>query len=76
MAAPMRVMPNYNVMGMAKASARIRSVRYLASILSGGNIRVNAIFRRPGDARWQVRHHRCAAMFAYQKSQCAVCGGR
>ena len=37
-----RVVPNYNVMGVAKASLEA-SVRYLASDLGPKNIRVNAI---------------------------------
>ena len=37
-----RVMPNYNVMGMAKASLEA-GVRYLASSLGVDGIRVNAI---------------------------------
>lgn len=37
-----RVMPNYNVMGVAKAALEA-SVRYLAADLGDGNIRVNAI---------------------------------
>ncbi len=62
-----RVMPNYNVMGLAKASLEA-SVRYLASDLGQQGIRVNAISAGPirtlagagiGDAR---------AMFAFQKA--------
>ncbi|WP_445116609.1 enoyl-ACP reductase FabI [Acinetobacter sp. WZC-1] len=41
-----RVMPNYNVMGMAKASLEA-SVRYLASSLGAEGIRVNAISAGP-----------------------------
>lgn len=41
-----RVVPNYNVMGVAKASLEA-SVRYLASDLGAGNIRVNAISAGP-----------------------------
>jgi enoyl-[acyl-carrier protein] reductase I len=61
----MRVMPNYNVMGVAKAALEA-SVRYLAADLGADNIRVNAISAGPirtlagagiGDAR---------AMFSYQ----------
>ncbi len=37
-----RVMPNYNVMGLAKAALE-SSVRYLAADLGASNIRVNAI---------------------------------
>ena len=62
----MRVMPNYNVMGVAKAALE-SSVRYLAADLGPRNIRVNAISAGPvrtlagsgiGDAR---------AMFAFQQ---------
>ena len=41
-----RVMPHYNVMGIAKAALE-SSVRYLASDLGGQNIRVNAISAGP-----------------------------
>ena len=41
-----RVMPNYNVMGVAKAALEA-SVRYLASELGPSNIRVNAISAGP-----------------------------
>lgn len=41
-----RVLPNYNVMGVAKASLEA-SVRYLASSLGKDNIRVNAISAGP-----------------------------
>src|SRR3979490_2413789 len=41
-----RVMPHYNVMGVAKAALEA-SVRYLAADLGGGNIRVNAISAGP-----------------------------
>jgi enoyl-[acyl-carrier protein] reductase I len=62
----MRVMPNYNVMGVAKAALEA-STRYLAADLGPRNIRVNAISAGPvrtlagsgiGDAR---------AMFAFQQ---------
>lgn len=62
----MRVMPNYNVMGVAKAALE-SSVRYLAADYGPQNIRVNAISAGPmrtlagagiGDAR---------AMFAFQQ---------
>jgi enoyl-[acyl-carrier protein] reductase I len=61
-----RVMPNYNVMGVAKAALEA-STRYLASDFGAQNIRVNAISAGPlrtlagsgiGDAR---------AMFAFQQ---------
>jgi enoyl-[acyl-carrier protein] reductase I len=41
-----RVMPHYNVMGVAKAALEA-SVRYLANDLGGENIRVNAISAGP-----------------------------
>lgn len=41
-----RVVPNYNVMGVAKAGLEM-SVRYLASEMGGQNIRVNAISAGP-----------------------------
>jgi enoyl-[acyl-carrier protein] reductase I len=41
-----RVMPNYNVMGVAKAALE-SSVRYLAMDFGGDNIRVNAISAGP-----------------------------
>jgi enoyl-[acyl-carrier protein] reductase I len=41
-----RVVPNYNVMGVAKAALEA-SVRYLASDLGPGKIRVNAISAGP-----------------------------
>ncbi len=62
----MRVMPNYNVMGVAKAALEA-SVRYLACDFGSRGIRVNAISAGPvrtlagsgiGDAR---------AMFAFQQ---------
>lgn len=64
--ASQRAMPNYNVMGVAKAALEA-SVRYLAADFGSSGIRVNAISAGPvrtlagsviGDAR---------AMFAYQQ---------
>jgi enoyl-[acyl-carrier protein] reductase I len=58
-----RVMPHYNVMGVAKAALEA-SVRYLAADLGGQNIRVNAISAGPiktlaasgiGDFRYILR---------------------
>jgi enoyl-[acyl-carrier protein] reductase I len=67
-AGAMRVMPNYNVMGVAKAALEA-SVRYLAADLGRDGIRVNAISAGPmrtlagsavGDARlvfkWNKNH--------------------
>jgi enoyl-[acyl-carrier protein] reductase I len=62
----MKVMPNYNVMGVVKAALEA-SVRYLAADFGGAGIRVNAISAGPvrtlagagiGDSR---------AMFAFQQ---------
>ncbi|MBM3492090.1 MAG: SDR family oxidoreductase [Alphaproteobacteria bacterium] len=64
-----RVMPSYNVMGVAKAALEA-SVRYLAVDLGRDNIRVNAISAGPmrtlagsaiGDARYVWRHNRAHA---------------
>jgi enoyl-[acyl-carrier protein] reductase I len=61
-----RVMPNYNVMGVAKAALEA-SVRYLAVDFGERNIRVNAISAGPvrtlagagiGDARLMFNFHR------------------
>jgi len=61
-----RVMPSYNVMGVAK-SALEASVRYMAVDLGGAGIRVNAISAGPmrtlagsaiGDARYVWRYNR------------------
>ncbi len=58
-----RVMPHYNVMGVAKAALEA-SVRYLAADLGGQNVRVNAISAGPiktlaasgiGDFRYILR---------------------
>ena len=42
----MRALPNYNVMGLAKASLEA-NVRFLALDLGAGNIRVNAVSAGP-----------------------------
>jgi len=51
-----KVMPHYNVMGVAKAALEA-SVRYLAVDLGGGRIRVNALSAADQDAR-RLRHRR------------------
>ncbi|WP_026380571.1 enoyl-ACP reductase FabI [Afifella pfennigii] len=65
----MRVMPNYNVMGVAKAGLEA-SVRYLASDFGEAGIRVNAISAGPvrtlagsgiGDARLMFNYQRRTA---------------
>ena len=64
-----RVMPNYNVMGVAKAALEA-SVRYLAADLGRDNVRVNAISAGPmrtlagsavGDARMVFKWNRSHA---------------
>ncbi|MEM7442769.1 MAG: enoyl-ACP reductase [Pseudomonadota bacterium] len=64
-----RVVPNYNVMGVAKAALEA-SVRYLASDLGPDGIRVNAISAGPmrtlagsavADARYVYRHSESAS---------------
>jgi enoyl-[acyl-carrier protein] reductase I len=62
-----RVMPNYNVMGVAKAALE-SSVLYLASDLGPDNIRVNAL--SPGPVRTLAGAGIADArlMFAYQKA--------
>jgi enoyl-[acyl-carrier protein] reductase I len=70
----MRVMPNYNVMGVVKAALEA-SVRYLASDFGRSGIRVNAISAGPvrtlagaviGDSR---------AMFAFQQKHSPLARG-
>ncbi|MEO1226907.1 MAG: enoyl-ACP reductase [Pseudomonadota bacterium] len=64
-----RVVPNYNVMGVAKAALEA-SVRYLASDLGPDGIRVNALSAGPmrtlagsavADARYVYRHSEAAS---------------
>ena len=64
-----RVMPNYNVMGVAKAALEA-SVRYLATDLGPDNIRVNALSAGPmrtlagagiADARLMFNHQKAHA---------------
>jgi enoyl-[acyl-carrier protein] reductase I len=62
-----RVMPNYNVMGMAKAALE-SSVRYLASDLGPENIRVNAISAGPVRTLAGAGITDARLMFAYQKA--------
>ena len=76
-----KVVPHYNVMGVAKAALEA-TVRYLASAMGPQKIRVNAISAGPiktlagrgGWARWgrccayMRRSRRCAAMWISLKS--------
>jgi enoyl-[acyl-carrier protein] reductase I len=55
-----RVMPNYNVMGVAKAALEA-SVRYLASDLGPDGIRVNAISAGSRADAWRVPASRMPA---------------
>jgi enoyl-[acyl-carrier protein] reductase I len=61
----MRVMPNYNVMGVAKAALEA-SVRYLALDLGPDNIRVNAISAGPIRTLAGAGVSDARLMFAYQ----------
>src|SRR5712672_139773 len=62
----MRVMPNYNVMGVAKAAMEA-SVRYLASDFGPRGIRVNAISAGPVRTLAGSGIGEARAMFAYQQ---------
>ncbi|QPC45317.1 enoyl-ACP reductase FabI [Kaustia mangrovi] len=62
----MRVMPNYNVMGVAKAALEA-SVRYLATDFGGQNIRVNAISAGPVRTLAGSGVADARVMFNYQK---------
>jgi enoyl-[acyl-carrier protein] reductase I len=61
-----RVMPNYNVMGIAKAALEA-SVRYLAADFGGDNIRVNAISAGPVRTLAGAGVADARLMFNYQK---------
>ena len=61
-----RVMPNYNVMGVAKAALEA-SVRYLANDFGPRNIRVNAISAGPVRTLAGAGVSDARAMFNYQK---------
>ena len=62
----MRVMPNYNVMGVAKAALEA-SVRYLASDYGPRNVRVNAISAGPVRTLAGSGVSDARQMFNYQK---------
>jgi enoyl-[acyl-carrier protein] reductase I len=62
-----RVMPNYNVMGVAKAALEA-SVRYLASDFGADQIRVNAISAGPVRTLAGAGITDARLMFAYQKA--------
>ncbi len=77
-----KVVPNYNVMGPAKAALEA-SVRYLATDLGQGNIRVNAISAGPirtlaasgiGDFKSMLRMHECTAPLKRNTTQEDVAG--
>ena len=62
----MRVMPNYNVMGVAKAALEA-SVRYLAADFGPRNIRVNAVSAGPIRTLAGSGISDARAMFAFQQ---------
>ena len=62
-----RVMPNYNVMGLAKAALE-SSVRYLASDLGPQGIRVNAISAGPIRTLAGAGIGEARAMFSFQRA--------
>lgn len=62
-----RVMPNYNVMGVAKAALE-SSVRYLAADYGAQNIRVNAISAGPMRTLAGAGISNAREMFNYQKN--------
>ena len=62
-----RIMPNYNVMGLAKAALEA-SVRYLAGDLGPDGIRVNAISAGPVRTLAGAGIADARLMFAYQKA--------
>jgi enoyl-[acyl-carrier protein] reductase I len=62
-----RVMPNYNVMGLAKAALEA-SVRYLASDLGPAGIRVNAISAGPIRTLAGAGIGEARAMFSFQRA--------
>jgi enoyl-[acyl-carrier protein] reductase I len=61
-----RVMPNYNVMGVAKAALEA-SVRYLAADFGSGGIRVNAISAGPVRTLAGAGVSDARLMFSYQR---------
>ena len=70
-----KVMPHYNVMGVAKAALEA-SVRYLAEDLGKKNIRVNARFRRTDQDAGRVGHRRFPLHPEMERAQLAPCAAR
>jgi enoyl-[acyl-carrier protein] reductase I len=70
----MRVMPNYNVMGVAKAALEA-SVRYLAADFGERNIRVNAISAGPVRTLAGAGVSDARLMFNYQRDNAPLKGG-
>ena len=66
-----RVMPNYNVMGVAKAALEA-SVRYLATDLGPDGIRVNALSAGPMRTLAGAGIADARLMFNHQKAPCAA----
>jgi enoyl-[acyl-carrier protein] reductase I len=67
-----KVMPNYNVMGVAKAALE-SSVRYLAADYGGQNIRVNAISAGPVRTLAGAGISDARLMFNFQKRNSPLC---
>lgn len=67
----MRVSPNYNVMGVAKAALEA-SVRYLATDFGADQIRVNAISAGPVRTLAGAGISDARAMFNYQRDNCPL----
>ncbi len=65
-----RVIPHYNVMGVAKAALEA-SVRYLAADLGEQKIRVNADLRRPDQDAGLRRHQRRPLYTEVERAQLA-----
>ena len=63
-----RVLPNYNVMGVAKAALEC-SVRYLASDLGPQNIRVNADLGGAGEDARRRRHLRLLGILSVYRDR-------
>ena len=70
-----RVVPSYNVMGVAKAALEA-SVRYLAADFGAQGIRVNALSAGPDAHAGGRRHLRCAHASSTTRASTRRCGAR